>query len=99
MCQYTRVPAQLVMPKPPSLKTTEAAGIGLAGATAYHALFHDLKLEPGQSLFINGGSTSVGIFAIQLAKANGCTVTVTGSTRKEEFLRSLGVDHVRKPII
>ena len=63
--------------------------------TAYHALFHDLKLEPGQSLFINGGSTAVGIFAIQLAKAHGCTVTVSASTGREEFLRSLGIDNVR----
>jgi NADPH:quinone reductase-like Zn-dependent oxidoreductase len=94
MCEYARLPAQFVLPKPTAVKTTEAAGITLAGVTAIHALFHDLKLEPGQSLFINGGSTAVGIYAIQLAKAHGCTVTVTGSEKKEGFLRSLGVDHV-----
>lgn len=94
MCEYARVPAQLVVPRAPNVKATEAAGLGLAGCTAYHALFHVLKVEPGQSVFINGGSTAVGMFAIQLAKANGCTVTATGSEKKEEVLRSLGVDRV-----
>ena len=84
----------MVLPKPSQLKTTEAAGLGLVGATAYHAIFHDLKLEPHQHLFINGGSTAVGIFAIQLTKALGCMVTVSASGKKEEFLRSLGVDKV-----
>ena len=69
------------------------------GATAYRALFHDLKLQPGQHLFINGGSSAVGLFAIQLAKAIGCTVTVSASGKKEEFLRSLGVDHVSTSIL
>ena len=95
LSEYTRVPAQLIRAKPAYLKITEAAGLGLAGSTAYHALFVNFKLEPGQHLFINGGSTAVGIYAIQLAKALGCTVTVSGSSKKEEFLRSLGVDNVR----
>jgi NADPH:quinone reductase-like Zn-dependent oxidoreductase len=96
MCEYARVPAQLVVPRAPNVKVTEAAGLGLAGCTAYHALFHVLKVEPGQSVFVNGGSTAVGMFAIQLAKAIGCTVTVTASEKREEVLRSLGADHVRK---
>ena len=57
-------------------------------------LFAIAKLEPGQSVFINGGSTSVGIFAIQLAKATGCTVTAAASTKREDFLKSIGVDRV-----
>lgn len=71
--------------------------MGLVGATAYRALFHDLKLQPGQSIFINGGSTSIGIIAIQVAKSLGCTVTATASGKNEEFLKSLGVDKVWLP--
>ncbi|EKM55673.1 uncharacterized protein PHACADRAFT_195714 [Phanerochaete carnosa HHB-10118-sp] len=92
LCEYARVPAQLMLPKPPNVKTTEAAGLGLVGATAYHALFQSAKLEPGQSIFVNGGSTAVGIVAIQMAKALGCTVGASASGKKEEFLRGLGVD-------
>lgn len=94
LCQYTRIPGDHVVPKPTNLKYTEAAGFGTAGLTAYQALFSCAKLDPGQNVFINGGSTSVGLFAIQLAKALGCTVTATASTKKEELLKSLGVDKV-----
>lgn len=95
LAEYTKVPEECLVPKPEHVKPTEAAGLGYAGLTAYQGLFKTLKLEPGQSVFINGGSTSVGMYAIQMAKAKGCTVTVTGSTKKEELLRSLGADHVR----
>lgn len=93
--QYTRLPATHVVPRPQFLKPTEAAGLGLAGLTAYEALLNVGKLQPGQHLFINGGSTAVGIVAIQLAKALGCTVTVTASSKREDFVRSLGADNVR----
>jgi NADPH:quinone reductase-like Zn-dependent oxidoreductase len=53
---------------------TSAAGFMLAGMTAYQALTDRGKLENGQSVFINGGSSSVGAFAIQIAKAKGCKV-------------------------
>lgn len=95
LAQYTRLPASHVVPRPAELSPTEAAGLTLAGLTAYQALFNIAKLEQGQHLFINGGSTSVGIVAIQLAKAIGCTVTASASEKREPLLRSLGVDNVR----
>lgn len=94
LAQYTRLPATHVVPRPAELSPTEAAGLSLAGLTAYQALFNIAKLEQGQHLFINGGSTAVGIAAIQLAKAVGCTVTASASEKREPLLRSLGVDHV-----
>ena len=95
LSEYTVCPASRIIPRPPNLRPTEAAGMILVGLTAYQILFNIAKLEPGQNIFINGGSTSVGIAAIQMAKSIGCTVTVSASTPKEELLRSLGVDHVR----
>ena len=83
-----------MVPRPPNLKPTEAAGFGCAGLTAYQALIGYAKLQPGQNVFINGGTTSVGLFAIQLAKALGCTVTASASAKKEELLKSLGIDKV-----
>ncbi|KAJ3536779.1 hypothetical protein NM688_g6791 [Phlebia brevispora] len=93
LAQYIRLPASHVVPRPSELKPTEAAGLTLVGLTAYQALFDVAKLEQGQHLFINGGSTAVGISAIQLAKAIGCTVTVSASGKREPLLRSLGADH------
>ncbi|PSS37418.1 hypothetical protein PHLCEN_2v722 [Hermanssonia centrifuga] len=93
LAQYLRVPASHCVPRPSTLTPTQAAGLTLSGLTAYQALFNIAKLEPGQSLFINGGSTAVGIYATQLAKAIGCTVTVSASGKKEDFVRSFGVDN------
>ncbi|TBU35309.1 NAD(P)-binding protein [Dichomitus squalens] len=50
------------------------------------------RLEAGQSVFINGGSTAVGSFAIQLAKAKGAHVAVSASGKNEEYVRNLGAD-------
>lgn len=97
LAQYARVPATHIAPRPAHLKPTEAAGLGLAGYTAYEALFSVGQLEQGQNVFVNGGTTAVGIYAIQLAKANGCRVTVTGSGKRKEFLTGLGVDRVGFP--
>lgn len=93
LAQYIRVPTVTLSLRPPSIKPTEAAGLGLAGLTAYQMIKAG-KLEAGQSVFINGGTTAVGIFAIQMAKAIGCTVTASASTQKEEVLKKLGVDRV-----
>ncbi|PSS35502.1 hypothetical protein PHLCEN_2v1527 [Hermanssonia centrifuga] len=92
LAQYIRVPATCAIPRPTNIKATEAAGVGACGTTAYQALFSLAKLEPGQHVFVNGGSTSVGIFAIQLAKAIGCRVTATASGKNGDFLKSIGVD-------
>ncbi|THH01706.1 hypothetical protein EW026_g1039 [Hermanssonia centrifuga] len=92
LAQYIRVPATCAIPRPTNIKATEAAGVGACGTTAYQALFSLAKLEPGQHVFVNGGSTSVGIFAIQLAKAIGCKVTATASGKNGDFLKSIGVD-------
>ena len=94
LSQYARVPATHIALRPAHIKPTEAAGLGLAGYTAHEALFSVGQLEPGQNLFVNGGTTAVGIYAIQLAKAIGCRVTVTGSGKRKEFLTNLGVDRV-----
>lgn len=46
------------------------------------------------TLFINGGSTAMGIAAIQLAKLSGGTVITTASANNVEYLQGLGADHV-----
>lgn len=63
--------------------------------TGYQALFQVAKLEAGQTVFINGGSTSVGAFAIIFAKARGIKVVASASGKNEAFVRSMGADEVR----
>lgn len=93
--QYLVCPSNRIVPRPANLKPTEASGLALVGLTAYQVVFNLAKIEPGQSVFINGGSTSVGIIATQMLKSIGCTVTVSASGAKEEFVKSIGADHVR----
>ncbi len=97
LAQYVTIPAEHVVIRPPNITPTQAAGVALVALTAHQALFEIAKLESGQSLFVNGGSTAVGASAIQLAKAIGCKVTATASGKNEEFVKSLGADVVCAP--
>jgi NADPH:quinone reductase-like Zn-dependent oxidoreductase len=91
--QYLRVPTDYVSHRPANVSAAEAS-LALVVLTAWHGLFDDGKLEAGQTVLINGGSSSVGAFAIQLAKARGARVVATASGKNEELVRSLGADEV-----
>lgn len=95
LAEYTKVSASRAVLRPKNVTPTEASGFPIAGLTAYQALFHIAKLEGGQSVFINGGSTAVGSFAIQLAKARGARVATSASSKNEQYVRGLGADEVR----
>ncbi|TBU45082.1 NAD(P)-binding protein [Dichomitus squalens] len=92
LAQYTAVSAQQAILRPKNVTPTQAAGLSIAGLTAYQGLIDIAKLEAGQSVFINGGSTAVGSFAIQLAKAKGARVAVSASGKNEQYVRDLGAD-------
>lgn len=94
LTEYTRLPADHLTRTPDNITSVQAAGITLAGETAYQALLHDGGLQPGQSVFVNGGSSSVGAFAIMIAKSMKCTVWASASTANEELVRSFGADNV-----
>jgi len=102
LAQYLRVPASHVVTRPSNVTATEAAGFTLAGQTAWQSLFNLAKLEAGQTVFINGGSSSVGAFAIQIAKAKGIKVVATASAKNEELVRGLGadefIDYTKEPL-
>ncbi|KAJ7748802.1 GroES-like protein [Mycena maculata] len=97
--EYLRTEYDLVWSVPDGTSFEEAAAIGGVGSeTAALALYHALGLPwPGTSsagaprtVLVWAGSTSVGLYAIQLAKASGATVVTTGSPHNHELLKSLG---------
>ncbi|KAI0041542.1 NAD(P)-binding protein [Auriscalpium vulgare] len=92
MSEYAVLPQHCLAGRPPNVTPTQAAGIATTALTAYEALFDSAHLKEGQTVFINGGSTAVGAYAIQLAKARGLRVVATASERNREFVTKMGAD-------
>ncbi|MFN2419234.1 MAG: NAD(P)-dependent alcohol dehydrogenase, partial [Candidatus Limnocylindria bacterium] len=92
--QYVCGPAKLFVHKPANLTLEQAATIPVGGVTALQALRDNGRVQPGQTVLINGASGGVGTFAVQLAKVFGAEVTGVCSTRNVDLVRSLGADHV-----
>lgn len=78
--------------KPKSISFEQAAGVPLAGETAWQALIDVAKLQSGQTVLIHGGSGGVGSLAVQIAKARGAKVIATASTPNQDVLKQLGAD-------
>jgi NADPH:quinone reductase-like Zn-dependent oxidoreductase len=96
LSEYIRVRADHVAKKPKNIGAVEAAGIATTALTAWQMLFKHAQIKEGDHIFVNGGTTSVGMWAIQIAKANGCRVTATTSGKNYEWLKeTFRVDTVR----
>lgn len=80
---------------PDHLSFEEAAALPCAAVTVWHSLFDSGRLQPGQTVLVQG-SGGVSLFALQFAKMAGARVIATTSGRdgKEDRLRSLGADLV-----
>lgn len=76
---------------PEYLSDEEAACVPLAALTAVQA-YQLMHAEEGQTLFLSGGSGSLGAIAIPIAKANGLIVYTSGNGKSEERLKKLGAD-------
>jgi len=95
LSEYIRVRADHVAKKPKNISAVEAAGVATSALTAWQMLFKHAQIKEGDHIFVNGGTTSVGMWAIQIAKANGCRVTATTSGKNYEWLKeTLHVDTV-----
>ncbi|GEO18885.1 zinc-dependent alcohol dehydrogenase family protein [Microvirga aerophila] len=90
--EYTIASASIVAPKPANLSHVEAAGIPLAGGTAWEAIVRRLNVRPGETALIHGGAGGVGSFAIQFAKAAGARVIATASKANHSAVQELGAD-------
>jgi NADPH2:quinone reductase len=76
---------------PDNLSMVEAASLPETFFTVWSNVFDRAKLQPGESLLVHGGSSGIGVTAIQMAKALGSTVYVTvGSDGKSKFCEELG---------
>jgi NADPH2:quinone reductase len=82
-------------PSPAGVRDEDLAATALVGITAHLGLVRDARLQPGETLFVNGGSGGVGSMVLQMAKIlKAHVVTTAGSDEKAERCRALGADHV-----
>ena len=92
--EYVAAPADEMALKPVNASFAEAAGLGLAGLTAWQALFDKGALQSGQKVVILAAAGGVGHLAVQLAKAAGATVIGTASSGNHLWLQEIGCDQV-----
>ena len=92
-CEYTAVPALQCMAVPEGVDLIDAGGLPETYCTVWANVFQAAALKPGETFLVQGGSSGIGVTAIQLAKAWGCTVLATaGSAEKVAACEALGAD-------
>ncbi|WP_330300764.1 NADP-dependent oxidoreductase [Streptomyces sp. NBC_00503] len=91
--EFVTVPVRALAHKPVSLSWQQAAGLPLAGLTAYQLL---TRLDTGKedTVLIHGAAGGVGSLGVQIARALGARVIGTASARNHDRLRELGCEPV-----
>jgi NADPH:quinone reductase-like Zn-dependent oxidoreductase len=98
--EYVSVRASDIAQKPRNVEHLHAAGVPLAGLTAFQALFGtdarapSIDLSRGQRILIHGAAGGVGSFSVQLARWRGARVIATTSAQHESYVRELGAEEV-----
>lgn len=91
--EYVAAPVRTLARKPSVFSWQQAAGLPLAGLTAYQSM-ERVGLGDGETVLVHAAAGGVGAFAVQLAVARGARVIGTASERNHDFLRSLGAEPV-----
>jgi acyl transferase domain-containing protein len=90
--RFAIVPAAQAVPLPAGLSFAEGAGLPTAFVTAYYALVHQARLQPGETVLIHAAAGGVGLASVQVAHSLGAIVLCTaGKPEKRVFLEKLGV--------
>ncbi|MFF4951207.1 NADP-dependent oxidoreductase [Streptomyces chattanoogensis] len=91
--ELVAAPVRTLAPKPAALSWQEAAGLPLAGLTAYQSLKR-VGTQRGETVLVHAAAGGVGSLAVQIAVAQGVRAIGTASERNHDFLRSLGAEPV-----
>ena len=92
--EFCVAPVAQCLPVPRGLTDVEAASLPETFFTVWSNVFDRGRLQAGETLLIQGGSSGIGVTAIQMAKAMGAQVVVTaGSDEKCAACLALGADH------
>lgn len=100
--ELVTAPSRQLARAPAAVPLAEAAGLPLAGLTAWQALVDLADVGPGQRVLVTAAAGGVGHLAVQLAAARGAQVVATGRAANHDFLRGLGasalIDHAEEPV-
>jgi NADPH:quinone reductase-like Zn-dependent oxidoreductase len=92
--EYALLPVSHVFQANTDLDFISMASVPETFYTAYGSLYDCLQLEEKDVLFVHGATSALGLAAIQLAKATGCTVIGTTRNRDRlDFLKDVGTDY------
>ena len=92
--EYCVAPVAQCLPVPQGLSDVEAASLPETCFTVWSNVFDRGRLASGETLLVQGGTSGIGVTAIQLAKARGAVVLATaGSDAKCQAILDLGADH------
>jgi len=91
--QFVTVPVRALARKPASLSWNEAAGLPLAGLTAYQVLTR-LGVGKDDTVLVHGAAGGVGSLGVQIARHLGARVIGTASLARHDRLRTLGAEPV-----
>jgi len=93
--QVAIVPLSAIAEYPAHLSYEEGASIWMQYIAAYGALIHESKLTKGDFIIITAASSSVGIAAIEIAKAQGAiSIATTRTAKKKAELLAIGANYV-----
>jgi NADPH:quinone reductase-like Zn-dependent oxidoreductase len=90
--EFVTAPSRHFAHRPAGLSEVEAAGLPLAGLTAWQCLVDIAAVQPGQRVLVHAAAGGVGHLAVQIAKAQGAYVIGTASSGKHNLLHDLGID-------
>ncbi len=89
------VSADMIAPMPAWMSFAHASVLPVAYLTAYYALVHVARVQPGEHVLVHAAAGGVGIAAVHVARWLGARVIGTaGSPEKRAYLRSIGVSEV-----
>ena len=93
--EFAAVDERWLNPTPDGVSDEDMVAVSLVGITAHLGLFRCARLQPGETVFVNGGTGGVGSMVVQMSKAAGASViTTVGSAEKADLCRSWGADCV-----
>ena len=90
--EFVTAPSRHFAHRPAGQSEVEAAGLSLAGLTAWQCLVDIADVQPGQRVLVHAAAGGVGHLAVQIAKARGAYVVGTASAGKHNLLHDLGID-------